>query len=264
MKKKTIKPKRKRKEDANMPLVSLLDLEKSLKINQFINQVNSNNRLLMASAAVAAAASSGAGSVMPGSISQTQFQQNHQNLINDLMQQNNLTVSAVAAAANNILLNMNLANQAAVAAASNNASKQINYSRYKTELCRQFSENGECKYGDKCQFAHGMNDLKDVNRHPKYKTDFCKTFHSKGFCPYGPRCHFIHDLNENFIEQQQQQLGEAEATVACLQKTMRANKLNALRSNSGSSNKLQSRLLIRITFFKLINCHKFSHIVYIF
>jgi hypothetical protein len=63
----------------------------------------------MASAAVAAAASSGAGSVMPGSISQSQFQQNHQNLINDLMQQNNLTVSAVAAAANNILLNMNLA-----------------------------------------------------------------------------------------------------------------------------------------------------------
>jgi hypothetical protein len=54
------------------------------------------------------------------------------------------------------------------------------------------------KYGDKCQFAHGMVDLKDVNRHPKYKTDFCKTFHSKGFCPYGPRCHFIHDLNEKF------------------------------------------------------------------
>ena len=79
-----------------------------------------------------------------------------------------------------------------------NVNKQINYSRYKTELCRQFSENGECKYGDKCQFAHGYNDLKDVNRHPKYKTDFCKTFHSKGFCPYGPRCHFIHDTSEKF------------------------------------------------------------------
>ena len=81
------------------------------------------------------------------------------------------------------------------------SSKQINYSRYKTELCRQFSENGECKYGDKCQFAHGFVDLKDVNRHPKYKTDFCKTFHSKGFCPYGPRCHFIHDLSEKFDSQ---------------------------------------------------------------
>lgn len=74
--------------------------------------------------------------------------------------------------------------------------KPINYGRYKTEMCRQYSENGECKYGDKCQFAHGLNELKDVNRHPKYKTDFCKTFHSKGFCPYGPRCHFIHDTND--------------------------------------------------------------------
>ncbi len=26
---------------------------------------------------------------------------------------------------------------------NNNTTKQINYSRYKTELCRQFSENGE-------------------------------------------------------------------------------------------------------------------------
>ncbi len=166
-----------------MPLVSLLDLEKSLKINQFINQVNSNNRLLMASAAVAAAASSGAGTGGSCGITPAQFQQNHQNLINDLMQQNNLTVSAVAAAANNILINMNLASQAAAVAAAaangqtvggggasvaggvGNVSKQINYSRYKTELCRQFSENGECKYGDKCQFAHGFVDLKDVNRY---------------------------------------------------------------------------------------------------
>jgi hypothetical protein len=74
--------------------------------------------------------------------------------------------------------------------------KQINYSRYKTEMCRQYSENGECKYGEKCQFAHGAAELKDVSRHPKYKTDLCKTFHSKGFCPYGPRCHFIHDIAE--------------------------------------------------------------------
>ncbi len=30
---------------------------------------------------------------------------------------------------------------------------QVNSSRYKTELCRPFEENGVCKYGDKCQFA---------------------------------------------------------------------------------------------------------------
>ena len=69
-------------------------------------------------------------------------------------------------------------------------------SRYKTEMCRPFQEHGTCKYGDKCQFAHGMNEVRNVNRHPKYKTDLCRTYHSVGFCPYGPRCHFIHALEE--------------------------------------------------------------------
>lgn len=64
--------------------------------------------------------------------------------------------------------------------------------RYKTELCRQFRENGVCRYGDKCQFAHGIEDLRTVARHPKYKTNLCRTFHSTGFCPYGARCHFVH------------------------------------------------------------------------
>lgn len=73
---------------------------------------------------------------------------------------------------------------------------KVNPSRYKTELCRPYQENGTCKYGEKCQFAHGMPDLRTVNRHPKYKTDLCRTYHSVGFCPYGPRCHFIHSLDE--------------------------------------------------------------------
>jgi len=69
-------------------------------------------------------------------------------------------------------------------------------SRYKTEMCRTFEENGTCKYGEKCQFAHGGHEVRNVSRHPKYKTDLCKTYHSVGFCPYGPRCHFIHALDE--------------------------------------------------------------------
>lgn len=75
-------------------------------------------------------------------------------------------------------------------------SSQVNSSRYKTELCRPFEENGACKYGDKCQFAHGMHELRSLSRHPKYKTELCRTFHSIGFCPYGPRCHFIHNAEE--------------------------------------------------------------------
>lgn len=76
-----------------------------------------------------------------------------------------------------------------------------NSSRYKTELCRPFEENGTCKYGDKCQFAHGYHELRGLNRHPKYKTEFCRTYHTIGFCPYGPRCHFIHNDEEKRLAQ---------------------------------------------------------------
>ncbi|XP_063060593.1 mRNA decay activator protein ZFP36L1-like [Engraulis encrasicolus] len=68
--------------------------------------------------------------------------------------------------------------------------------RYKTELCRTYEESGTCKYGAKCQFAHGMDELRGLNRHPKYKTEPCRTFHTIGFCPYGARCHFIHNADE--------------------------------------------------------------------
>ncbi|KAL6475527.1 hypothetical protein MHYP_G00165670 [Metynnis hypsauchen] len=76
------------------------------------------------------------------------------------------------------------------------AGSQINSTRYKTELCRPFEENGSCKYGEKCQFAHGYHELRNLSRHPKYKTEPCRTFHTIGFCPYGPRCHFIHNMDE--------------------------------------------------------------------
>lgn len=28
--------------------------------------------------------------------------------------------------------------------------------KYKTELCKTFSEKGYCPYGRKCRFAHGL------------------------------------------------------------------------------------------------------------
>ncbi|XP_078517450.1 mRNA decay activator protein ZFP36-like [Lissotriton helveticus] len=64
--------------------------------------------------------------------------------------------------------------------------------RYKTELCRTFTDTGKCKYGAKCQFAHGLEELRVMNRHPKYKTELCHKFYLYGECPYGPRCNFIH------------------------------------------------------------------------
>lgn len=38
---------------------------------------------------------------------------------------------------------------------------------YKTELCRSWEEKGTCRYGAKCQFAHGEDELRNVSRHPK-------------------------------------------------------------------------------------------------
>lgn len=32
---------------------------------------------------------------------------------------------------------------------------KTNVCKYKTEMCKNFSETGFCPYRDKCQFAHG-------------------------------------------------------------------------------------------------------------
>ncbi|XP_072546817.1 mRNA decay activator protein ZFP36 [Salminus brasiliensis] len=77
--------------------------------------------------------------------------------------------------------------------------------RYKTELCRSYQEHGSCKYGNKCQFAHGENELRGLYRHPKYKTEACRTFYNFGYCPYGTRCHFIHEEKVSDRKAQQQQ-----------------------------------------------------------
>lgn len=224
-----------------MPLVSLVELENSLKMNQFINQHHpqfasqhhhhaQQQQQQQQQYHVGCHGNGGVGvgggvqspapgfyasqvSSSPANSMNNLGNSNNSNMIaNEIINQiqsmnainlnsklltnitNNLMMNGIKpSTASSILSGINLN-----ALSQSIQSKHVNYSRYKTELCRQFSENGECKYGDKCQFAHGFNDLKDVNRHPKYKTDFCKTFHSKGFCPYGPRCHFIHDLSEKF------------------------------------------------------------------
>lgn len=33
---------------------------------------------------------------------------------------------------------------------------------YKTQLCMGFSKNGECRFGERCCFAHGENELRDT------------------------------------------------------------------------------------------------------
>lgn len=66
-------------------------------------------------------------------------------------------------------------------------------SRFKTELCNNLIELGNCKYGDRCHYAHGAHELRQVSkRHPKYRTEKCKNFELTGKCPFGPRCSYVH------------------------------------------------------------------------
>lgn len=99
---------------------------------------------------------------------------------------------------------------------------------FKTKLCRHFQQKGFCNMGDKCNFAHGYEELKQsmggtAPKFPKtefesyakpafagapaanykphytnpadsiyYKTSLCRNFQEKGFCQYGDKCKFAH------------------------------------------------------------------------
>ena len=75
---------------------------------------------------------------------------------------------------------------------------------YKRELCKNWTEAGFCRYGNKCQYAHGVDELsenhhlylseqKQGNANDKYKSQNCRQFYRERFCPYGKRCHFRHE-----------------------------------------------------------------------
>ncbi|KAI3985861.1 hypothetical protein MKX01_026647 [Papaver californicum] len=66
----------------------------------------------------------------------------------------------------------------------------------KTELWSNWVQKGVCRYGDHCQFAHGIRELRPVIHHPSYKTEVCRTVLNGRFCTYGHRCHFRHSLSD--------------------------------------------------------------------
>ena len=72
--------------------------------------------------------------------------------------------------------------------------------KYKTELCKYYEINGYCKYGDKCAYAHGKENLRSkVTNTTAYRTKKCVQFFEQGYCPYGNRCQFAHQLKSNII-----------------------------------------------------------------
>lgn len=85
---------------------------------------------------------------------------------------------------------------------------------YKTELCHTWRQTGSCRYGARCQFAHGQLELRAVVRPPKYKTQPCRTFSLTGRCPYGARCNFIHDGEDDEAVISRNRTESAAAAVA--------------------------------------------------
>ena len=86
--------------------------------------------------------------------------------------------------------------------------------RYKTALCKKFTENQSCPYGDKCQFAHGEQELRNFNGHAQnmmyplgmgtknqnnmlnYKIVKCKNWEKDKTCKYGIHCTYAHGDEE--------------------------------------------------------------------
>lgn len=52
-----------------------------------------------------------------------------------------------------------------------------------------------CRYGKRCRYAHGREELRPILRSNQYKTKICKAYHDSGSCSYGIRCTFIHQMN---------------------------------------------------------------------
>ncbi len=74
--------------------------------------------------------------------------------------------------------------------------QKVDKTKYKTEMCKNWIEVGHCRYGVKCQFAHGDHELHGKAppaNNNKYKSKTCTTFADRLYCPYGQRCLFKHE-----------------------------------------------------------------------
>eukprot|EP00457_Paulinella_chromatophora_P001763 gb/GEZN01001765.1/.p1 GENE.gb/GEZN01001765.1/~~gb/GEZN01001765.1/.p1 ORF type:complete len:685 (+),score=59.89 gb/GEZN01001765.1/:167-2221(+) len=114
--------------------------------------------------------------------------------------------------------------------------------KYKTELCKKFSKFGSCRYAQKCQFAHGEEELRNLPRHRKYKTEMCKNLLAKGHCPYGTRCRFLHDDDDSNRDSSSQQLNTLDWSPP---KSPRSRNSEPDSSHSSPSKSPSSNRLIR-------------------
>jgi hypothetical protein len=67
---------------------------------------------------------------------------------------------------------------------------------FKTELCMRWVKTRQCEYGNKCTFAHGIDDLKCKILPEKYKIAMCRNIIDGKPCQYRHRCKFAHSKQE--------------------------------------------------------------------
>jgi len=82
--------------------------------------------------------------------------------------------------------------------------------KFKTQMCKHYTESGVCPLQHYCQFAHGKEELRDpadplpngVGKtilgavHSNYKTQPCKNWMKTGECKFGEDCSFFHNESE--------------------------------------------------------------------
>ncbi|CAN3375779.1 hypothetical protein DIURU_003791 [Diutina rugosa] len=102
------------------------------------------------------------------------------------------SVAPAATPANNIGNNNHATTTTTNGGQGSQGKPTLNTQLYKTELCAQYMKLGGCPYGNKCQFAHGEGELKQVERPPKWRSKPCANWSKTGSCRYGNRCSFKH------------------------------------------------------------------------
>jgi len=119
---------------------------------------------------------------------------------------------------------------------TDNGRRRADTDRYKTEFCKTYRQQGRCRYGEKCLFAHGLAELRVRNRPYKYKTERCKSWWSLDAsdnpacrCGYGDRCRFIHDETPEQLKE--------------IRETRRANQMCEQTQNGHKNESLQKQRL---------------------
>lgn len=82
------------------------------------------------------------------------------------------------------------------ASSDSGGSSAAGNSLYKTEICRSWEDTDSCRYGSKCQFAHGKEELRPTRLHnkSKFEAQACKTYAITGSSTNSSKHRSVHPV----------------------------------------------------------------------